>query len=129
MVAGRALLVPLALLAAACAGGDGGADEQSAERPVETTASAPSSSTTVAAPTTTTTAPATTTTAAPAGPETVETVIGRSTIRFTYPAGLTPEEREVLDTYHRFLKALWSATDPPNPNERRTRCNSASDEY
>ena len=118
---------PLAVLALASAcgshGGRGG-DSRAASADDPATVSVPPStagespSTTAAATVPTTapmTAPPPTTTEPPAGPEVVETVIGRSTIRFTYPPGLSPTERAALDTYHRFLKAVFAATDPPRP--------------
>lgn len=54
--------------------------------------------------------------AAAAG-EIVESTIGRSQLRFTYPAGLNAEQRVLLDTYFRFLRGVLASTDPPNPEE------------
>jgi hypothetical protein len=49
--------------------------------------------------------------------EIVESTIGRSQLRFTYPAGLTAEHRVLLDTYLRFLRGVLASTDPPNPED------------
>jgi hypothetical protein len=49
-------------------------------------------------------------------PGTVETALGRSTLRFADPPGTTAEERSLVDTYHRFLRGLLGSTDPPNPD-------------
>jgi hypothetical protein len=68
-------------------------------------AAAPTSST-VAAPPTTTGLP----------PGTVETVIGRSKLRFADPPGTTANERPMVDAYHRFLRGLLASADPPDPD-------------
>jgi hypothetical protein len=62
----------------------------------------------------TTPAPATTTGLPPG---TVETLVGRSTLRFADPPDTAPSERELVDTYHRFLRGLLASTDPPNPDD------------
>ena len=50
-------------------------------------------------------------------PGTVETLVGRSRLRFADPPDTSAADRELVDTYHRFLRGLLASTDPPNPDD------------
>jgi len=50
-------------------------------------------------------------------PGTVESLVRRSRLRFADPPGTSASERELVDTYHRFLRGLLASTDPPNPDD------------
>ena len=62
--------------------------------------------------------PAAVTEPEPARPEVYEfQVTPRSKLTITYPPDLTPDQREIVDTYSLFQQGLWKALDPPNPAE------------